>query len=72
MFTHFLVVLPERPRITNYNDWLSDGRREIKERLEEGDEEYREHLKEEYPYVYWGWEFTPEPPEEVARELGLE
>jgi hypothetical protein len=52
-------------------NWLSDGRQRVKERLENGDEKYREYLKEEYPYVYWGWEFTPEPPEEVARELGL-
>lgn len=72
MITHLLVVSPASACISDYNDWLADGRREIKERLEDGDEEYREFLKEEYPYVYWGWEFTPEPPEEVARELGLE
>lgn len=53
-------------------DWLSDGRRRVKERLEDGDEEYREFLKLGHPYLYWSWEFTPEPPVEVARELGLD
>lgn len=57
--------------ISDNTDWLADGRLEIKERLENGDDEYREYLKEERPYVYWGWEFTPEPPEEVTRELEL-
>lgn len=51
---------------------MADGRREIKERLEEGDEEYEEYLKEEHPYAYWNWEFTPEPPEQVIQELELD
>ncbi|CDK40114.1 hypothetical protein BN903_23 [Halorubrum sp. AJ67] len=44
----------------------------MKERVEGGDEEYREYLKEEYPYLYWSWEWTGDPPEEVTRELGLD
>lgn len=58
--------------MTEYNDWLADGRLEIKERLEGGDEEYEEYLKEERPYAYWNWEFTPDPPDDVAEELGLD
>ena len=57
--------------IPDYNDWLSDGRREVKERIQ-NDEEYAEEFKEEHPYAYWNYEFTPDPPEEVARELGLD
>lgn len=72
MCTYLLVLSPERRHIPNYNDWLSDGRREVEKRLEDGDEEYREYLKEEYPYFYWKFEFTPDPPEEIAEELGLE
>jgi len=70
--TGFLVLKLRSAPISDHNDWLADGRREIKERLEEGDEEYEEHLKEERPYAYWNWEFTPEPPEQVARELKLD
>ncbi len=72
MNTDFLIPTSRRTSISDHDDWLADGRLEIKERLEDSDEEYREYLKEECPYVYWGWEFTPEPPEEVARALGLD
>lgn len=58
--------------MSDYKDWLADGRLEIKERLDNGDEEYEEYLKEERPYAYWGWEFTPDPPDDVAEELGLD
>lgn len=52
--------------------WLSDGRKRLKERLESGDEEYEEFVKENYPYMYWQYDFTPDPPPEVVEELGLE
>lgn len=45
-----------------HGDWMADGRREIKERLESGDEEYRGYLKEERPYAYWGGSSLPNHP----------
>jgi hypothetical protein len=55
----------------NYNSWLSEGRQEVRERIEGGDEEYEEYIKEEYPVVYWLWDWTPTPPEDLAKELNI-
>lgn len=49
---------------------FADGREEYR-RLLENEPEFHEVVREKLPYLYWGWEFTPEPPEEVKHELGL-
>lgn len=68
-------LLPLRVALDKYavedgGDWLADGREECR-RLLKNEPEYHEVVREKSPYLYWGYEFTPEPPEEVAKELGL-
>lgn len=42
-------------------------REEAKERVK-NDDEYREKIKNNLPWMYYGWEFTPDPPEEYSSE----
>lgn len=57
--------------LVKYSDWLADGRREVRERIENGDDEYEEKIKAENPYFYWSRNWTPDPPDEIVEDLRL-
>lgn len=58
--------------LSEYSDWLADGRREVRERIENGDKEYEEKIKAENPYFYWSRTWTPDPPDEIAEDLNVD
>ena len=66
-----LGVALEKYAVDEPVDWLSDGREEYR-RLLEDEPEYGPLVREQFPELYWRLDSTPEPPEEVAEELGLE